>query len=236
MKNSGYIPIYALRFMVLYFVFINIIAIYLFPGGTLFNPDYTSYSFNENFFSDLGVTITKDGTQNFLSSFLFNSSLLVLGLAAVSHVFVPKLFKRNTKSYTLSIIAAVLLVISGVSFVGVGLTPLDIYFEEHVWFVITAFNAQTVGILFMTLAFLLSGISKKYTIVAFIYFLNVAFYTYFETSEPPPDFNPFEVENINDYLDYNRFIVSVVWQKVIAVIAMISTFIFTFGYKRLLDD
>ena len=88
----------------------------------------------------------------------------------------------------------------------------------------------------MTLAFLLSGISKKYTIVAFIYFLNVAFYTYFETSEPPPDFNPFEVENINDYLDYNRFIVSVVWQKIIAVIAMISTIIFTFGYKRLLDD
>ena len=38
-------------------------------------------------------------------------------------------------------------------------------------------------------------------------------------------------KELQDYLDYNRFIVSVVWQKIIAVIAMISTFIFTFGYN-----
>ena len=92
----------------------------------------------------------------------------------------------------ISVIASILLVISGISFIGVGLTPADIYFEEHVWFVILAFNAQTVCIFFMTIAFLLSKISNRYTIVAFIYFINVALYTIFETSEPPPDFNPFE--------------------------------------------
>ena len=236
MTNFGYIPVYALRFMIAYFIVTNAAAMILFPGGTLFNPDLNSYSFSGNFFSDLGITFTRDGTQNFLSSFLFNSSLLIMGLCAVSHVFVPNLFRETKKTYVISVIASILLVISGISFIGVGLTPADIYFEEHVWFVILAFNAQTVGIFFMTIAFLLSKISNRYTIVAFIYFINVALYTIFETSEPPPDFNPFELENVEDVIDYNRFTISVVWQKIITVISMISILIFTFGYKKLLND
>ena len=69
------------------------------------------------------------------------------------------LFRENKKTYVISVIASILLVISGISFIGVGLTPADIYFEEHVWFVILAFNAQTVGIFFMTIAFLLTNIT-----------------------------------------------------------------------------
>ena len=107
MLNFGYIPVFALRFMVLYFIVTNAIAMALFPGGTLFNPQLEIYSFSENFFSDLGITFTKDGTQNYLSSFLFNSSLLVLGLCAVTHIFVPKLFKDNKKSYILSILSLI---------------------------------------------------------------------------------------------------------------------------------
>ena len=80
MTNFGYIPVYALRFMIAYFIVTNAAAMILFPGGTLFNPDLNSYSFSGNFFSDLGITFTRDGTQNFLSSFLFNSSLLIMGL------------------------------------------------------------------------------------------------------------------------------------------------------------
>ena len=34
------------------------------------------------------------------------------------------------------------------------LTPADLYFSEHVWFVIFAFHLQTIGILFMVIAFL----------------------------------------------------------------------------------
>ena len=88
----------------------------------------------------------------------------------------------------------------------------------------------------MTIAFLLSKVSNKYTIVAFIYFINVALYTIFETSEPPPDFNPYELEIVGDFIDYNRFIISVVWQKIITLISMISILVFTFGYKRLIND
>ena len=39
MTNFGYIPIYALRFMIAYFIVTNAAAMILFPGGTLFNPD-----------------------------------------------------------------------------------------------------------------------------------------------------------------------------------------------------
>ena len=51
MTNFGYIPVYALRFMIAYFIVTNAAAMILFPGGTLFNPDLNSYSFSGNFFS-----------------------------------------------------------------------------------------------------------------------------------------------------------------------------------------
>ena len=49
MTNFGYIPVYALRFMIAYFIVTNAAAMILFPGGTLFNPDLNSYSFSGNF-------------------------------------------------------------------------------------------------------------------------------------------------------------------------------------------
>ena len=49
MLNFGYIPVFALRFMVLYFIVTNAIAMALFPGGTLFNPQLEIYSFSEIF-------------------------------------------------------------------------------------------------------------------------------------------------------------------------------------------
>ena len=66
--------------MACYFMVVNAIAIYLYPGGSLYNYDLTSYSFTENFFSDLGVYRTTGGEINFLSCILFNSSLAMIGL------------------------------------------------------------------------------------------------------------------------------------------------------------
>ena len=49
MFSQSLIPIYSLRFMACYFMIVNAIAIYLYPGGSLYNYDLTSYSFTENF-------------------------------------------------------------------------------------------------------------------------------------------------------------------------------------------
>ena len=213
---------------------VNAIAIYFYPGGSLYNYDLTSYSFTENFFSDLGVYKTSGGDVNFLSCILFNSTLAMIGFASLSYAFVPRLFSENKKSYNCAKIAAFICIISGFCYIGVGLTPADLYFRQHVWFVIFAFHLQTVGILFMVIAFLYSRASNYYTVVALIYFLCVLVYSIFETSSPPaPDFNPRNQDMLIEFVPYDRMVISVVSQKIITIIAFISTILFTFGFKSL---
>ena len=84
-------------------------------------------------------------------------------------MYVPSLFNKNRKAYIFSSIAAAILIISGICYIGVALTPADLYFGEHVWFVIFAFHLQTIGILFMVIAFFLSPADNRYTIVAVSY-------------------------------------------------------------------
>ena len=55
------LTVYPIRIMVIYFIVVNAIAIYLFPGGSLYDSSLTAYSFSENFFSDLGVYETVSG-------------------------------------------------------------------------------------------------------------------------------------------------------------------------------
>ena len=236
MFAQSLIPIYSLRFMACYFIVVNAIAIYLYPGGSLYNYDLTSYSFTENFFSDLGVYRTTGGEINFLSCILFNSSLAMIGFASLSYAFVPQLFIENKRAYNFSRIAAFICIISGFCYIGVGLTPADLYFRQHVWFVIFAFHLQTAGILFIVVAFLYSRVSNYYTAVAFIYFICVLTYSIFETSSPPaPDFNPRNQDMLREFVPYDRMVISVVSQKIITIIAFISTILFTFGFKSLAD-
>ena len=73
------------------------------------------------------------------------------------------------------------------------------------WFVIFAFHFQTAGILFMCIAFFLSPVSNKYTIVALIYFICVATYSVYETSSPPaPDFDPRNQEMLRMFVPYDQ--------------------------------
>ena len=89
----------------------------------------------------------------------------------------------------------------------------------------------------MVIAFFLSPANNKYTILAFIYFICVAAYSIFETSSPPPpDFDPRNQEMFKEFIAYDRMVISVVSQKLITLIAFISTIIFTFGFKSLIDQ
>ena len=117
MFSQSLIPLDSLRFMACYFMIVNAIAIYLYPGGSLYNYDLTSYSFTENFLSDLGVYKTTGGEINFLSCILFNSSLAMIGFASVSYAFVPRLFIENKKAYNFSRIAAFICIISGFCYI-----------------------------------------------------------------------------------------------------------------------
>ena len=52
------------------------------PGGSCIHPNHLteSYVFSKNFLSDLGRTITHSKENNFISSQLFNMSLILAGI------------------------------------------------------------------------------------------------------------------------------------------------------------
>ena len=55
------------KYSIIIFCILNIIAMILYPGGTLHDPDQIGYSFTRNFFSDLGTTISYSGANNIIS-------------------------------------------------------------------------------------------------------------------------------------------------------------------------
>ena len=68
--------VYLIRFVSIYFIFSVIIASFLYPGGNIFEPEQTGYSFAKNYLSDLGGYKSRSGEINFLSSFIFNLTIM----------------------------------------------------------------------------------------------------------------------------------------------------------------
>ena len=69
--------VYIIRVVSLYFLSSVIIAAILYPGGNIFDPNQIGYSFTKNYLSDLGGFMSRSGEINFLSSFIFNTSMFL---------------------------------------------------------------------------------------------------------------------------------------------------------------
>ena len=105
------------------FVILNIIAMIMYPGGTLHNPDSNHYIFTENFFSDLGITVSHSGQNNIISCLLFNFSLIVCGITFIMLFYsVRNIFKNKI----LIRIATFFGICGGLSYIGVALTPSNL--------------------------------------------------------------------------------------------------------------
>ena len=76
----------------------------------------------------------------------------------------PKLFNENIYSQVCAWIGAVCIFVSCIFFAGVGLTPADLYFSDHIFAVQNAFNLVFFAYLIYFLAFFFSSSSNKYTI------------------------------------------------------------------------
>src|SRR5215471_2718090 len=106
-----------------FFFVLTIIAMVLYPGGSVSSPNSQYYSFFFNFFSDLGQTHVgygARGTPNLPSMFLFGLALTTTagGLAAFFVAF-SQLFSRSPAAIWLSRLAALCGLGSAISFVGV---------------------------------------------------------------------------------------------------------------------
>jgi len=135
------------------FVVLTVIAMFVYPGGSMTEPNTRGYSFFENFFSELGFFVTKSGAANYFAAPLFFIALTLAGSGMVLFFLAfPQFFQASQSQKTLSTIGTILGVISGFCFVGVAFTPADLLMDAHVQFVLWAFRLFPAAVFFYAIA------------------------------------------------------------------------------------
>ena len=224
----------ALRIASVYYVVAVVIAILLYPGGNHIELDQVGYSLHKNFLSELGFHKTMSGDLNFFSSFFWNTAMYMLLLQGIAFLFIPSLFRENRNSFAFACLGTLFMFPACIFFVGVALTPGDIFFDAHIFTTTTAFNLYTVSIFFYVLAFISSSLSNYYTSGAILLLIAVSVYSYYLSGYQPID----AIKDRELYLEVytmDLLIFNVVLQKVIISLMIITIITFSFGLNKLIN-
>jgi hypothetical protein len=153
------------------FVILTIIAMMVYPGGTKFDSDAPGYTFFQNFFSELGFTVTRGEVANPIAAPLFFIALTVAGLGLVLFFIVsPQFFWKTRLLKTLSILGSLSGTVSGLAYVGIAFTPANLLPAPHRDFVLLAFRAFLPAVLFYLVAiFINRDYPNRYAVVYLIF-------------------------------------------------------------------
>jgi hypothetical membrane protein len=149
------------------FVVLTLVAMLLYPGGTIADPTARRYSFFHNFFSDLGRTHTPAGEPNTASFLLFTVALALVG-AGLILFFVASLrfFSDSRPARLWSRLGCLFGIASGIGFIGVAFAPADRSLWIHAGFALLAFQAFLPAVLAFALAILgTKGYARRYALV-----------------------------------------------------------------------
>ena len=204
------------------FVILNIASMLLYPGSTYRDHLTLGYSFSENFLSDLGRTLTFSGEINFLSSQLFNMSLVLAGgVFALFYLHVRKVFNSD-KQKILAFIGSFFGFLGGLCLVGVGFTPSDLYLYLHIVCANWLFRFMFVASLFYTIViFRHLTFENKYASGYLVFSITILIYILISELGPGPKVSHFAL------------VLQVVSQKIILIILMVAIYIQTLGLKKL---
>ena len=206
--KQGYVGIFL-------FVILNFISMVIYPGGTIIEPETKGYSFFYNFLSNLGESTAKNGEDNIVSAYLFNSSMLILAISYflfyVSYLRIQLKFNRNK---ILNFFSLSTIIISLVSFVLVAVFSADnSTFDIHVFFVKVAFRLLLIHCFVQLFIVYNSNLSKTMLISSSIFcFVLLLFIIIME-------YGP------NPFLDNRSLLIQVSSQKMIVISILIYFFV-----------
>jgi hypothetical protein len=130
----------ALIYTSVQFLLLTTIAMLVYPGGAVYQPDANRYLFLRNFFSDLGATITPSGRPNLASHILF---LIALGSIGIALILASSNWKvivaRRQQAPSVGRASQALEMIAGLGFIGIAATPWNLVLDAHNGFVRAAF-------------------------------------------------------------------------------------------------
>lgn len=160
------------------FTFLTIIAMFVYAGGTYDNPASVGYNFFQNYFSDLGRTISHSGDQNTISWLFFTIAMIGTGLGFLSFFSeYHRFFAEEDKTKKISVIASIFGLIAGILFLCIGLIPSDVNQPLHLALMYAAFASISLAVvLFTVILYLYRDYPRPYfytfiveTVIIFLY-------------------------------------------------------------------
>lgn len=205
------------------FILLQIIAMAVYPGGTIHDESTVGYSFLMNFFSDLGTTTAYNGEPNFLSMALFIIGLTFVGITfSLYYLALPQLFMENALNYRIAILGSIFALGGSIGFIGTGLTPSDLDLDLHIYFANNIFYCFMVTALCYTIVIFRSSVlEKKYALGYGIFFASILLYVGVLEFAPPARLNQ------------SALFFQVVTQKLIVLIFCLTIVSQTFGLKNM---
>lgn len=197
------------------FIILNIIAMVLYPGGTIIDKNTEGYLFFYNFLSNLGERTARNGEDNFISSVLFNSSLIIVSISfSIFYTKYFQFFKTDNNSYNFVKIALFFLICSIFSFICVALFTADeTSFDTHVFFVKLAFRSLFLFTIFQSIAIYYNDqLSNNLLFVSILFSLSILLFILMMDYGP----NPFK--------DNSSLFVQVTSQKFIVFCILLNTY------------
>ena len=213
-----------LRFVTIFFTISVFISMLFYPGGNIHDPLQIGYSISHNFLSDLGGYKSQSGLPNFISFLIFNFSMILFTLIGISFLFIPKLFKEDIISYIISIIGSAFLFFGTLFFAGVGLTPFDLYLDEHIFFAINAFRLLVPGLILYFFVLIRSSVSKKYAVMIFCLLFFTFLYVVYQILSDSP------------LTSIEQMVEQAIIQKIITLVNIICMFFLSFAFSERLKD
>ena len=213
-----------LRFVTIFFTISVFVSMFFYPGGNIHDPSQLGYSISHNFLSDLGGYKSQSGLPNLISFLIFNFSMILFTLIGISFLFIPKLFKEDIISFIISIIGSAFLFFGTLFFAGVGLTPYDLYLDEHIFFAINAFRLLVPGLVLYFFVLIRSSVSKKYSVMIFCLLFFTFLYVVYQIISDSP------------LTSIEQMVEQAIIQKIITLVNIICMFFLSFAFSERLKD
>ena len=213
-----------LRFVTIFFTISVFVSMFFYPGGNIHDPSQLGYSISHNFLSDLGGYKSHSGLPNLISFLIFNFSMTLFTLIGISFLFIPKLFRDDILSFTISIIGSAFLFFGTFFFAGVGFTPYDLYLDEHIFFAINAFRLLVPGLILYFFVLIRSSVSKKYSVMIFCLLFFTFLYVVYQIISDSP------------LTSIEQMVEQAIIQKIITLVNIICMFFLSFAFSERLKD
>ena len=171
-RRAGFLLYAALQFVAL-----TAVAMLLYGGGNPGDPAAPSYAFLGNFFSDLGATTTWWGHANGASAVLFAIALgsVGIGFVAFAGAWRGIAFDRRRVRW-LGVATQLIGTLSGLGFVGIACTPVNLATAMHNRFVLAAFSLLLVYVVCLNVLWWCNGVGRRTLALGVAYIAVVAVY------------------------------------------------------------